>query len=132
MATIRKEITIPTDPADAWDAIRDFGGVHERLAAGFVTATRMDGGDRIVTFVNGSSARERLVAVDEDRRRLVYSVVDSGLGFAHHQASAEVVDGEGGETRFIWTTDLLPDELAPVIDQMMDQGAEAITRPLGG
>jgi hypothetical protein len=34
----------------AWDAIRDFGAVHERLVPGFVVDCRLDGDARIVTF----------------------------------------------------------------------------------
>jgi hypothetical protein len=42
------------------------------LARGFVTDCRMDGKDRIVTFVNGLVAREVIVDIDERARRLVY------------------------------------------------------------
>ena len=37
MASIRREIVIEARPADVWDAIRDVGAVHTRLAPGFVT-----------------------------------------------------------------------------------------------
>ena len=63
-------------------ALRDFGAVHQRVAPGFVTATRLDGDDRVVTFFTGAEARERLVSVDDARRRLVYTVVESQLGSA--------------------------------------------------
>jgi hypothetical protein len=132
MASIRKEIRIGADPATAWDAIRDFANVHERVAAGFVTATRLEGDERIVTFVTGTQARERLVDIDDDRRRLVYSVVESPLGLSHHQATVEVLDGRDGGSRLLWTSDVLPDRLAPTIDAMMAQGASAIARTLAG
>lgn len=132
MASIHKDIKVGTAPQDAWDALRDYGAVHERVAPGFVTDTRLDDDDRIVTFANGAVARERLVTVDDERRRLVYTVVDGPLGAAHHQASVEVLDVVEGSAgcRLVWTTDVLPDELAPVIDGMMEQGAAAITRAL--
>jgi hypothetical protein len=123
-------IPIGVDPATAWEAVRDFANVHERVAAGFVTASRLDNGDRIVTFETGAQARERLIDVDDERRRLVYSVIDSSLGFIHHQASVEVVataENEG-RSRLVWTADLLPDTLRPVVEAMMTQGASAIAR----
>src|SRR3954451_25112625 len=58
MACIHKEIHIDADPADAWDALRDWGALHERLVPGFVTAARLDGEARIVTFFDGSTVRE--------------------------------------------------------------------------
>jgi len=134
MASICKEIQVGVAPADAWEALRDYGAVHERVAPGFVTDTRVDGDDRIVTFVTGSTARERLVTVDDQRRRLVYTVVDGPLGATHHQASVEVLDaaeGSGG-CRLVWITDVLPARLAPVVDALMEQGAAAIVRALAG
>ena len=47
MASIRKQIHIDTNATDAWDALRDFGALHQRLAAGFATDTQLDGRDRI-------------------------------------------------------------------------------------
>jgi hypothetical protein len=127
------DIPIGADPASAWDALTDFGAVHERVAAGFVTASYLEGSDRIVTFETGARARERLIDVDDDRRRLVYSVVESSLGFVHHQASVEVVATENSEgAHLVWIADLLPDTLRPVIEAMMTRGASAIARTLAG
>jgi len=131
MSTIRKDIDVPAHPDAAWDAVRDFGRLHDRLVPGFVTDTRLDGDDRIVVFAAGVEARERLVARDDERRRLVYAVVDSPLGAAHQQAAVEVLDDPTtGGSRIVWTMDLLPDDLAPFVEGMMDEGAAAIARAL--
>jgi hypothetical protein len=128
MASIRTEITIDATPEAVWDALRDWGAVHERLASGFVTDTRLDRDDRIVTFVNGTVARERLVDLDDEGRRLVWSVTDGP--FTHHNGSAQVfAEGEDG-TRFVWIADLLPNELATRIEPLMEQGTRAIKETL--
>jgi hypothetical protein len=44
--------------------------VHERLVPGFVTDARLDGVDRIVTFLNGSVAREVIVDPHDGARRM--------------------------------------------------------------
>jgi len=75
VATICKELSIDAGAAAVWNALRDFGAVHERVAPGFVVATQFDGDARIVTFGNGTSAREQLIASDDAARRLVYGVV---------------------------------------------------------
>jgi carbon monoxide dehydrogenase subunit G len=130
MASIRKEIQIEANPEDVWAALRDFGAVHERIAPGFVVDSRLeDDTTRIVTFFNGAVAREVLVDLDDDARRLVYSVVESPLGLTHHNASAQVI-ADGDATLFVWTADLLPDDLAPAVDEMMDGGITAIKRTL--
>lgn len=131
MATIIRETAIDADPAEVWAALRDFGEVHERLAPGFVVDCRLDGpGDRTVTFANGAVAREVLVGVDDVARRLAYSVVESPLGTTHHNASAQVLDGDGGGSRFVWITDVLPDGAAATIAGMMDVGLAAIREAL--
>jgi carbon monoxide dehydrogenase subunit G len=129
MATIQKEFELPL-PADAvWAALRDFGAV-DRLAAGFVTACALEEGGAVrrVTFHNGLEARERLVTLDDAARRVVYSA--TGGRATHHNAAAQVFEAGPDRCRFVWTTDLLPDALAPAIGQMMEQGAQAIRSAL--
>ena len=48
------------------------------LVPGFVLDARLDGDARIVTFANGTVARELLVDCDDARRRLVYAGSASG------------------------------------------------------
>jgi carbon monoxide dehydrogenase subunit G len=130
MATIRREIRTAARPEKVWEAVRDYGAVHERMAPGFVIDTKLEEGPaRVVTFANGLVARELIVTVDDEARRLVYSVV--GGAPTHHNASFQVLeDGAGGAT-VIWIADLLPDAIAPRIAEMMDQGARAMQRAFG-
>jgi len=127
MASIRKEIHIDAAPAEVWDAVRDVGAVHERLTPGIVTDCRLEDDARVVTFANGMVVRELIVAVDDDARRLAYASV--GGRAAHHHASIEVLaDGDG--SRLVWITDVLPDELAAPIGELVEQGAAAMQRTL--
>jgi len=128
MASIRKEFTIEANVEDVWSAARDVGALHTRLAKGFVVDTRLDGEARIVTFANGTVARELIVDIDEAQRRLVWAVV--GGRMTHHNASLQVFAEGEGRTRAIWTADLLPNELKGPISAMIDAGALAIQRTL--
>jgi Polyketide cyclase / dehydrase and lipid transport len=130
MASIRKEIVIDAAAADAWDAVRDVGAVHTRLARGFVTATRLEPGARVVTFVNGFEARELIVDVDDAQRRIAYSVV--GGSVKHHNASMQILEEGARRSRMVWITDVLPNEAAAQLATMIDQGAEAMRRTLSG
>ena len=102
MASVRKEIGIDAPASVCWDALRDFGGLHERLAKGFVTAAVMvDETDREVTFANGAVARERLVGIDEASMRLAYTVVEIKQGVhtpatGRRRSKSSPVDGRGG------------------------------------
>jgi hypothetical protein len=128
MASIRTEILIDARPDDVWDALRDFGALHERLVPGFAVDARLDGDDRVVTFFEGSVLRERLVDRDEQARRLVWSIVDGP--YTHHNGAAQVhAEGER-RARFVWTTDLLPDDAAGRTREMMERGTAVIKQTL--
>jgi hypothetical protein len=128
MAAIRKEILIDARPADVWDALRDWGAIHERLVPGFVVDARLDGEDRIVTFFNGAELREVLVDRDEEARRLVWSVVDGP--YTHHNGAAQVFAEGDDRTRFVWTADLLPDAAGPPTAEMMEKGIGVVKQTL--
>ena len=129
MASIHKDIIIDARPADVWDAVRDFGALHQRLVPGFVTDTRLNGDARIVTFANGMVARELLVDCDDARRRLVYAVISERV--KQHSASVQVTAEADGRSRLAWTVDVLPHEIAPYMDAQMDQAALAMQKKLG-
>ena len=126
MASLHKDIPLDAHPDDVWSAVRDFGALHTRLVPGFVTDTRLDGDARIVTFANGSVAREQLVDCDEARRRLVYAIANERM--SHYSASVQVLADGDARSRLVWTVDLLPHEIAPYVDGQMDQAALAIRK----
>ena len=130
MASVCKEIPIEARPEDVWAALRDFGAVHRRLAPGFVVDARLDGDARVVTFFNGAVARELLVDIDDEARRLVYSVVEGPLETTHHNASAQVFAEGESRSRFVWITDVLPDHVVGRVGELMARGAEVIKRTL--
>jgi hypothetical protein len=128
MATIRKEITTTAKPDQVWAAIQDIGALHTRLVPGFVVDTKLEPGARIVTFANGITVRERIVTIDDQAKRLVWSVVSER--FTHHNGSLQVFVNADGETNVVWIADLLPDEAAGMSSQMMDHGISAMKMAL--
>jgi len=84
----------------------------------------MEEGARIVTFANGQVAREVIVTIDDEARPLVWTIV--GGRMTHHNGSAQVFAEGPARSRFVWTTDLLPDAMAPAIDGMMGQAMTII------
>jgi carbon monoxide dehydrogenase subunit G len=128
MASIRREATIDAAPEAVWSALRDVGALHTRLATGFVTDVRMEGNVRTVTFGNGMVVDEIIIDVDDESRRVVWSA--RGGRLTHHNASAQVFAEGPKRTRFVWIADLLPNEAAPTIASMIEQGLAAVKRTL--
>jgi hypothetical protein len=129
MASIHKDFIVDASPEQVWDALRDFGALHTRLVPGFVLDTKLDGDARIVTFANGTVARELLVDCDDARRRLVYAVVSERL--KQHSASIQVFADGDSVSRVTWIADVLPNDIAPYISSQMDLGVSAMQNELG-
>jgi len=126
MASIRREVTINVPAEQLWDAVRDVGALHTRLVPGFVTDCRLEGDARLVTFANGMQARELIVDVDDTQRRLAWAAVGGRL--THHNASVQVFEAGEHACRLVWIADLLPNELAPAIAGMIEQGLVAMKK----
>ena len=129
MASIRREIRIDAAPEKVWDAVRDLGNIHKRLVPGFVTDCRMEGDDaRLVTFGNGLVVKEIIVDRDDTARRLCWLAKSERM--THYNASMQIfADGANG-TKAVWIADLLPNEAAPAIGAMIDQGMGAMKKTL--
>ena len=123
MATLHKEIHIEARPEAIWDAARDLGALHTRLVPRFVVDTQLEGDVRTVTFGNGMVLREPIISVDDARRRLAWTAI--GGRTTHYNAVLQVfADGSGA--RVVWTTDLLPDEMACPVAAMQENGLAAM------
>jgi len=120
MASIRKEIHTAATVDQVWDALRDVGALHTRLVPGFVVDTRLESGERIVTFGNGMVVREPILEVNDETRRVAWSAIGGPL--THYNASAQVFADRDNRTTVVWIADFLPNEAAGQIDQLMEQG----------
>jgi len=130
MASIHKEIEVRRSREAVWDAIRDVGAIHRRLVPGFVVDCRLEGDSRYLTFGNGMTIREIIVDVDDQRFRHSWSA--RGTPLTHHNASIQVfAEGEGDDAcRIVWIADILPNEAAGAIADMIQQGLSTMKATL--
>jgi hypothetical protein len=125
MASIHREILVDTPAAALWDAMRDPGALHTRLAPDFIAECTMDGDEaRQIRFANGMTVRELIIDIDDDRRRIAWSAVGGRL--THHNASTQIFEEGSSRCRVVWIADLLPHALAPAIAGMIEEGLQAM------
>src|SRR5207253_2586062 len=75
MASIHQQTAVEISAEEAWAAVRLVGEAH-KLFAPVLLDGRLEGEIRTVRFANGKVVRERIIDVNDERRRVAYSVVD--------------------------------------------------------
>ena len=65
-----------------------------------------------------------LVSREDGERRLVYAILDHPK-YTHYSAAAQVFE-DGAGSRFVWTVDFLPDDMAGLQEAWMEAGAAAM------
>ena len=128
MATIQREIGIERNKGFVWDAIRDVGAIHKRLVPGFVVDCKLEADSRIVTFANGMVVRELIVDVDDKSCRHAWSA--RGEPLTHHNASLQVFSDGQDCCRVVWIADLLPNEVAATVDEMIQHALNTMRKTL--
>jgi len=126
MATIKREVDLDLAADSAWIDLREFGNAA-KLFAGVLVDCKSEGDKRRVTFANGHTINEQLVTLDDQERRLVYTVLDGS--FTQHSASMQIVETATG-CRFVWISDFLPDSAAVGVTPLVEAGCQALARYL--
>lgn len=131
MAFVQKEIVIQVCAQRVWDIIGDSADGPVRMAPGFVIASRLKEPDqRIVTFVDGAVVHERLVDIDHQARRLVYSVVGGSMQPESDTSIMQVFADGDDRSRFVWSHQVQPDGLVETMSGAMDRGMSLLKQTL--
>ena len=130
MASISLEVLIESSADDVWKVIGEFATGPSRMAAGFVVDTQAEGEFRTVTFADGTVVRERRIGLDDNARRIAYSIVGGSVEPEHDNASMQAFPHGERRCRLVWTRDVLPDRLAAPIADSMTRGLDVIKRTL--
>ncbi len=117
MTTIHRTIDIDAAPDAVWAKVSDTARISDLI--GFVTSSEQTDDTRLCNLDGGGTLTEKIVSVEPNLKRVLYTITDSPLNLAFHVASMQVEENSGG-SRLVWTTDLLPaeaaDHLAPLLD----------------
>lgn len=124
MASIHKQLVIDVASAEAWAALREVGEAY-RVFTPVLADSRREGDIRTARFGNGMIVHERILDVDDQRRRVAYSATDVP-GMTYHHSSMQILDAGADRCLFVWITDFLPQEFAGNIAPLIEQGSQAL------
>jgi carbon monoxide dehydrogenase subunit G len=111
MASATAEASIDRLPNDVWNIVRDFGGLANYMPG--IDSCTVDGDVRTVGTM-GIEVKEQLRELDDETRRVSYSVIESPMTNMVSHLATIGVDADGDGTHLTWTVDVEPDELLPI------------------
>ena len=123
MASAKAEASIDRSPNDVWNVLRDFGGLADYMPG--IDSCTVDGDVRTVGTM-GIVAKEQLRELDDDTRRISYSIIESPITNMTSHLATVGVDAEGSGTHLTWTVEVEPDELLPIFQGMYEQTVAAL------
>lgn len=127
MASIVKTIPATAGADAAWQKISDVGAVDQLVD--MIQSCSLDGDTRTCGFPDGQMVKERIISVDQDNKRIAYSVTDGPMPVEFHLAGVQVVE-QGESASVVWTVDIKPDELATPMSELMDVAAQSMAAAL--
>jgi carbon monoxide dehydrogenase subunit G len=108
MADGKAEVSIDASPDEVWKLIRDFGTLDEWMPG--VESCTLDGDVRTIGMM-GIEIKEQLRTLDDDKRVLAYSVVESPMGQDLQHTATLTVTPEGNGSHVTWAVEVTPDEM---------------------
>ncbi|HYD48617.1 MAG TPA: SRPBCC family protein [Terriglobales bacterium] len=129
-----EEVEAPLD--EVWEIASDFGGI-QRWSPAIERCTVTGTGVGAVRSVemNGIALSERLEALDNDRHRLQYSIVEGPLPLKNYLATIEVEETAEDRCRIRWSSTFEPvglseEQAKQLIDTIYRQGIQGMRRAL--
>ena len=114
-------VNLKTPPAvsadDLWAEAKNVGGLSGLLEV--ITESSLDGDHRSCTRGEGGVLAETIMSIDDEHKRVAYTITDSPFPIEAHAASMQVTDAGGGKSTFRWITDVKPDEMADGLGPML-------------
>ncbi|MDX8464153.1 SRPBCC family protein [Mesorhizobium sp. VK23B] len=129
MGSVIREMIVDASPESVWRTVGNFAeGPRLTTPDIFVDCRLVEPDLRQMTFAGGKVVHERLIARDEQARRIVWAW--EGEEVRHDNTSMQVFAENNGRSRLVWIHDTAPDELCGWLAAAMDQLAPEIRRSL--
>lgn len=135
--TVTAARTIPVDAKKVWATISAGDGLDKWMPV--ITECRLEGSGagatRYCAMANGAKLKERILEVDNDRRRFRYAIVESPLPAKNIVGAVEVRDAGSGKSAVTWSAEFDCDashkeELEGMFKSVYEQGLEGLEKHL--
>ncbi|MDZ7799532.1 MAG: SRPBCC family protein [Trueperaceae bacterium] len=132
--------TVPAPADDVWNALRSFEGIENWLPVITRSEVRGEGAGatRVCTMTDGGQLRERLEEVDDDQRRLTYTIEEAPMPVQDYRSTMQVVPEGDSASTVVWAAQFgapegAADELESTMRTVYESGLDGLrawfTRP---
>jgi hypothetical protein len=111
MTAVREEGELGAGIDEVWKVVGDFPGFVEAMGIPVEVSGTGVGATRTIAL-GPSPTVERLEALDNDAKRLVYSMVEGPLPVQNYVATMQLSALDGGRTRLEWSSTFEPGSMA--------------------
>ena len=108
MADGKAEVSVDASPDEVWKLLRDFGTLDEWMPG--VESCTLEGDVRTIGMM-GIEIKEQLRTLDDDKRSISYSVIESPMGGDLEHLATLTVTPEGDGSHVTWAVEVKPDDL---------------------
>lgn len=122
MKRIKLEEKLPFNPSEVWKVV---GNVTRADWVPSVDAITLKDGVRSFVMEGVGEVQEKILLCDDENHRLEYSAIKTPSGIEHHLATIQLTK-VGDNCLFTWTTEIQPDEYAPIVEQGMKISIEGL------
>lgn len=123
MTNVNVHGTIDAPAEKVWNLVNDFNGLDKFVEA--VTESSIEGSGagavRTLTLQDGGKVKEKLESLDNDRRILTYSIVESPMPIQNYRGTMQVREISDNQSVFTWSSTF---ETAEGADEEMEKAME--------
>jgi len=123
MATDRRTVHIDAAADAVWALVRDVRAVAVWFPS--IKSCSVTGNQRTCVLQSGSKVVEEIVVMDDRMRRLQYRIL-RGIAVESHLGTIEVVEDDAAGCTVVYTTEVMPDDLAPALGGSVERALSSL------
>lgn len=105
---VSKQVTINAPPDKVWEAVRNFDGLdkwHPAVESDKIVAGKNNevGAERLLTLKGGGTIREKLLAFDDKRHSMRYSIIEGVLPVSDYTSTITVAAAGKDRSTVTWS-----------------------------
>lgn len=135
MQEVKINGTINTTARKVWNLVSDFGALDTFVES--IKECSTDGQNvetiRVLTLQDGVKVKEKLESLDNEKRVLTYSIIESPLPIKKYLGRVEVIELSDRTSEFIWsstfeTADGTEKEMEQALTGLYSEGVEGLKK----